>query len=490
MAVPRSHAAERLAPGSDTPPPRVTSAAAVDARSTQRDHSRHRVLWIDDEVHPGDALLQLCALEGFHIDVESSGAEGLATASSQRYDAIIVDLRLPDMFGLTVLQRLRTNGILAPLLAVSGHYLEPEIKEGAMKAGALAFYYKPLDAEEVAVALRTLMVGHIPAMRGRQSASPGAWPYDIVAVSPSMRGVVEWIGRVGPTAACALVTGETGTGKELVARGLHRASARARERFVPVNCAAIPESLVETELFGHRKGAFTGADGEKEGVFEAAHRGVLFLDEIGDLPLSMQGRLLRCLENGEVRRVGETRTQRVDVRIIAATNRSLRADVSQGRFREDLYHRLAVVRQHVPPLRERPEDLEVLVRQWLPEVSARWRSGIVGVSPSAMDLLRAHPWPGNARELRNVLERAVSVSSGEWLGVREITEALSDSIDPTAPCETDVHEPDAVRRLVATLDAHRWNRSRAARALGISRTTLWRWVDRYGLLDRKPERQD
>ena len=296
-----------------------------------------------------------------------------------------------------------------------------------------------------------------------------------------MQRIVEWIDRVGPAKACALVSGETGTGKELVARGLHQASARASERFVPVNCSAIAETLVETELFGHRRGAFTGATSDKEGVFEAAHRGTLFLDEIGDLPFSMQGRLLRCLENGEVRRVGETRTRHVDVRVIAATNRTLREEVSKGRFREDLYHRLVVARQNVPPLRERLEDLDALVEHWLPGVSRQWNRRVVGVTPGARDLLRAHSWSGNARELRNVLERSVSASSGVLLTEREISEALSDSVDSESIKPPDISLPDDARRLFAALDAHHWNRTKAARALGINRTTLWRWLGRHGL---------
>lgn len=219
-------------------------------------------------------------------------------------------------------------------------------------------------------------------------------------------------------------------------------------------------------------------------MFEAAHRGTLFLDEIGDLSFSMQGRLLRCLQNGELRRVGETRTRQVDVRVIAATNRSLREEVSRRHFREDLYHRLAVARHNIPPLRERLEDLEALVQHWLPDVSRQWHRRVVSVTPGALNLLRAYSWSGNARELRNVLERSVAVSLGDLLNEREISEALSDSGDSEVTRAAN-SLPDDARRVFAVLDAHRWNRTKAARALGINRTTLWRWLERYRLGEHK-----
>jgi transcriptional regulator with PAS, ATPase and Fis domain len=296
-----------------------------------------------------------------------------------------------------------------------------------------------------------------------------------------MRKIVEWIERVGPTNASALITGETGTGKELVARALHQVSPRHTAHFVALNCAAIPESLLETELFGHRKGAFTGAVSDKEGVFEAAHRGTLFLDEIGDLPLPMQASLLRTLDGGEVRRVGDTRTRRVDVRIVAATNRSLRQDISEGRFRDDLFYRLAMAYVELPPLRERLEDIEALITHWLPGVSQRWHKQVTGVTLGALDLLRAYPWPGNVRELHNVLQRSVSVASGQLVSERDVSEALYDAGRAAIAKPADSRIPQDVRRILAALDEHNWNHSKAARSLGISRSTLWRRLVRYGL---------
>jgi DNA-binding NtrC family response regulator len=442
-----------------------------------------RILWIDDEVDVADPLLRLLALHGFRVEVARSAAEGLASAGETAYEAVILDLHLPDMFGLTVLQRLRASGIAAPVLVVTGHYLEAEMEANAMQAGAAAFRYKPfLDAEDLAAVLRSIIEGSAPSAEDGEPVQASAVPlFGIVAVSPAMRRIVEWIGRVGPTNASALLTGETGTGKELVARALHQTSSRRTAPFVAVNCGAIPESLVETELFGHRKGAFTGAVSDKEGVFEAAHRGTLFLDEIGDLPLPMQASLLRSLDDGEVRRVGDTKTRRVDVRVIAATNRSLRQDIAESRFRGDLYYRIAMAHAELPPLRERLEDIDALIRHWLPGVSQRWHRQMAGVTPGALDLLRAYPWPGNVRELHNVLQRSVCVASGKLLSERDVSDALYDAVDGAFAKPVDSRIPKDVRRILAALDEHHWNHSKAARSLGINRSTLWRRLTRYGL---------
>src|SRR5215471_8945072 len=388
-----------------------------------------RILWIDDEVDRADPLLRLLALDGFRIDVVRSAAEGLAKAGQTAYEAIILDLHLPDMFGLTALQRMRAGGATAPVLVATGRYLEPEMERNAMQAGATAFRYKPfVDADDLAAVLLRIMTGSAPSAEDGPSVRANAGPpFGIVAVSAAMRRIVEWIGRVAPTNASALLTGETGTGKELVARALHESSPRKAAPFVAVNCAAIPGSLVETELFGYRRGAFTGAVSDKEGVFEAAHRGTLFLDEIGDLPLPMQASLLRSLDDGEVRRVGDTRTRRVDVRIIAATNRSLRHEIDESRFRGDLFYRIAMAHAELPPLRDRLEDIGALIAHWLPGVSLRWHKQVVGVTPGALDVLRAYAWPGNVRELHNVLQRSVCVvPSGQPLSERDVSEALYD----------------------------------------------------------------
>ena len=281
-----------------------------------------------------------------------------------------------------------------------------------------------------------------------------------------------------------LITGESGVGKELAARALHRASMRRRDRFVPLNCGAIPDGLLESELFGHAKGGFTGAVADKPGLLEVAHEGTVFLDEIAELPASMQVRLLRALENGEIRRVGETRTRHVDARIIAATNRSIHDELQAGRFRQDLYFRLAVATYNIPPLRDRPEEIEPLARYWLKRLAVRQGVPVTDISPAALTILRTYRWPGNVRELRNTLERAIVWTVGPTLTEREISGALSSPVCGTS--KTIDQQQDSAQQSLAALEAHHWNRSAAARSLGIDRTTLWRRLKRL----REPGRRN
>lgn len=476
-------AAERLVPMSLTSAPSVpvnpatgVSGGVADDDPLSSVEAPVSILWIDDEVAADDPLVQLLRYRGFHSDVAHSALAGIAMSAQQRYDAVLLDLRLPDMFGLTALERIVATDSGVPVIVVTGCYLDPQLKADAMRRGAAAFLYKPLDVDELAPVLRSV------AGVDRRSTPAPSWRFGIVAASQAMRHVIEWIERVGPRHCGVLLTGETGTGKELVARALQLASARRTTPFVPVNCAAIPELLVESELFGHRKGAFTGAISDKHGLFHAADRGTLFLDEVGDLPAAMQARLLRCLEDGEVRRIGDTHARRVDVRVIAATNRDLRNEVARGRFREDLYYRLCVAHCHLPPLRERPEDIEPLVSHWLRSIPSNDGGQMLGISPAALRLLTAHLWPGNVRELRHVLERAVSGASGGILMEQEIRTALDERPAVLEPGELTPRQdllPAEARQLLTALERHRWNRKEAARSLGISRSTLWRALRRY-----------
>jgi DNA-binding NtrC family response regulator len=430
---------------------------------------RLRVLWIDDEVRPDEALVRLVEDEGIVVDIAATGAHGLTRALSETYDAILVDLRLPDMYGLTVVRRLVNAGVRAAVFVVTGCYMEPEIDVDSRRLGAVGVLRKPfLEPERLVAAVRAGVEGD-PSGAGAAIPDP---PFRIVAVSGAMRSVLLWVESVARARVPVLVTGETGTGKELVARAIHEAGPRRRRPFVPVNCAAIPDTLFESELFGHKKGAFTGASEQTSGLVAAADGGTLFLDEVAEIPASIQARLLRCLEDGRVRRLGETNERFVDVRVIAATNRVLADDVARGRFRKDLYFRLSGASMHIPPLRQRREDIAPLIQYWLCRLSRRHANGAVTIDPEARQLLERHEWTGNVRQLRSVLEHALCLAPGPVLTKREIAAALGDGTAETRPSNGAL----AKARLQTELEAHHWNRTETARALGIGRTTLWRWL--------------
>ena len=490
IAFPSSVSRDHLAPlaagraDREYDPPSFGTPAAKHRRI--RTTQSKAILWIDDEIEPEDPIIRLLASDGFRFDVAGTAAEGESRATARHYDAIILDLHFPNLFGLTLLQRLRASGIATPVLVVTGYYLEPEMEAVALKAGATAFAHKPLvDAAELRRVLDFLMLQPSPRSETAQAPVAGlASSLGIVAASAEMRRIIEWVERFGPSDLPVLITGETGTGKELIARALHRSNRRTAAPFVAVNCGAIPEHLIESVLFGHRKGAFTGAVADQIGFFEAAHRGMVFLDEIGDLPPSMQVTLLRWLDSGELYRVGQVVPRKVDVRVVAATNRPLATDIASGRFRADLYYRIAVLHVRLPPLRERVEDIDALIAYWLPSASERWHKHVTGVAPSARELLLGYAWPGNIRELFNVIQRAVSNASGELLVDRDIADALHEYANPDAPVVSSPTSEEA-RRILNALEEHQWNRTDAARSLGIDRSTLWRRLLRLGLTNRR-----
>jgi DNA-binding NtrC family response regulator len=298
---------------------------------------------------------------------------------------------------------------------------------------------------------------------------------EIIAASKAMQRVVAQASQLAASESTVLITGESGTGKELVARALHSQGPRRSGKFVAVNCGALPETILESELFGHRKGSFTGAMTDRKGLLEEAHGGVLFLDEIGEMPTSMQVRLLRFLQGGEVRRVGDSVTRTVDVRLVAATHRSLEDEVARGSFRHDFYYRINVIGIRIPPLRERPEDIPALAEHFVKRFAMRLRRPVpvTGFTPGAMDLLVSYAWPGNVRELANAVERAANLASGQLITEADLPASLTvaEEVHAASPAETGDSERD---RLLTALENARWNQSRAAEQLGISRTTLWR----------------
>jgi DNA-binding NtrC family response regulator len=429
--------------------------------------ARPHVLIVDDEEAVCWALEKGLARDGYSVTTTASAERAFELATEKTPDVVIMDVRLPGMDGLAALARLREISGGAPVVTITAFgNLDTAVK--AVQEGAFEYLTKPFDYEQALKAVERAVQN-----RPRRPESPvpaGAPDEEIVGRGPAMQTVFRRIALVAPRDACVLITGESGTGKELVARALYSQSPRRSRRFVPINCGGIAEGLLESELFGHRKGAFTSAITEKRGLLEEADGGVLFLDEIGEMPLTMQVRLLRFLQGGEVRRMGDTATRHVNVRLVAATHRDLETEVEEGRFRGDFFYRIDVVGIRIPPLRERTDDIPALADFFLRRHSLRLRRPIEGFTPGAVDVLKAHPWPGNARELENAIERAVNLARGPVLSEADLPASVSMQAQPRGRSI-----PVAEReRLLFALEQSRWNQSRAATRLGMSRTTLWR----------------
>jgi two-component system response regulator AtoC len=449
------------------------------------------VLIVDDDAGLRQSLALLLGGEGYDVTAEGSPVRALELAGREPFDLILCDVRMPEMEGLEFLRRYRSGRGEALIIMMSA-YGGDDAAIGAMKEGAYDYLPKPFRSDEVLLTLRKAqererLRGQVAALQAELTR----WTdREIVAESKAMRQVMDLAARVAPHPSTVLITGESGTGKEVVARAIHRMSPRATQRFVGVNCGAIPEALLESELFGHVRGAFTGASADKTGLFEEADGGTLLLDEIGDLPLVLQVKLLRVLQEHEIRRVGDARPRRVDVRVIAATARELETEVRDGRFREDLYYRLNVVRIHVPPLRERPEDLDALVEALLRragERSGRQRT----LAPGALAALRSRPWPGNVRELENAIERATvlspeSVIQPETFAAGETVSGGGSGVARPSPALPPRTLKDAVtdaerQAIEAALAAAGGNRSRAAELLGVSQRNLFYKLRKLGL---------
>jgi two-component system nitrogen regulation response regulator NtrX len=377
------------------------------------------ILIVDDEESIGDALKQVFEYEGHDVRVARNGPDALAMAEASPSDVTFLDVKMPGMDGLEVLDRLRSEDPQALVIMISGHGTIDTAVDATRK-GAYDFLEKPLDTDRLLVTLRNALEVKGLSASVERLLSQVESRHEIVGSSFQIRQVLERTERVGSTDARVLITGENGTGKELVARAIHRLSGRAEEPFVEVNCAAIPSELIESELFGHMKGSFTGAVADRAGKFEQAHGGTLFLDEVGDMSLSAQAKVLRALEQGVVTRVGSSKPVEVDVRVVAATNKDLEVEIREGRFREDLYYRLNVVPIEIPPLRERREDIPMLVQHFVDLLEENDRVTPREISHTAVDRLQALDWPGNVRELRNTVERLLILSAGTVIGADDV----------------------------------------------------------------------
>ncbi|MEO8191042.1 MAG: sigma-54 dependent transcriptional regulator [Acidobacteriota bacterium] len=444
---------------------------------------KRRVLVIDDERRVRETLSEILSDEGYAVTSVETGAEGLRRILEESFDLVFLDVWLKDRDGLSILESAGDRLVRLPVIMISGHAnVETAVK--AVRLGADDFLEKPLSLERVLLTAKKAierrdLIAQVASYRGTDESST------LLGDSPPMRRLRDEIARVAPTDARVLITGENGTGKELVARALHRLSARSDAPLVEVNCAAIPEELIESELFGHEKGSFTGAADERRGKFEEADAATLFLDEVGDMSPKTQAKVLRALQEGRFTRVGGTRAISSDARVLSATNKKLAGEMERGAFREDLYFRLAVVPIEVPPLRERAEDIPLLARHFLAEATARFHRKPKALSTTAVDALQAHRWPGNVRELKNLVERVVILSAGEEIAPEDFhfRRAADDGDAPIAseaPLRV-AREEFERRYILAALRRHRGNVSRAAEALDLERSNLYRKLKSYGI---------
>ncbi len=431
------------------------------------------ILLVDDE----QDLLSLWTLRlenaGYRVVTARSGEEALAVFSATPPQLVIADLRMEKMDGLSLYEAIRTVNTSVPVLIITAHGSIPEAVEATQK-GVFAFLTKPIDGRQLlAEVARALRTASIP-----ESADATPWRRGIVSRSAIMEQLLDKVRLVARSNAGVLIRGESGTGKELLAKALHRASDRAQQSFVPVNCGAIPEALLESELFGHAKGSFSGADRAYQGLFRAADKGTLFLDEIGDMPLPLQVKLLRVLQERQVRPVGDTESVQVDVRIISATNQDLEQRVADKRFREDLYYRLNVVTLEVPRLQDRREDIPLLVDHFLKLFNNQNDRSIVGFAPEAMDALLEAPWPGNIRQLQNVVEQAAALSTTDLIPHNLISTALREE-NVKIPTFDEARFEFGQRYLVRLLQMTGGNVARAARIAERNRTDFYKILNRH-----------
>ncbi|GAU09639.1 sigma-54-dependent transcriptional regulator [Desulfoplanes formicivorans] len=446
------------------------------------------ILIVDDDFAHLTMLRTMLKGWGYDVDEAEDGSVAVDKVTSRPYDGVLMDVRMAHVGGIEALKEIMKFNPAIPVLIMTA-YSSVETAVEALKAGAYDYLTKPLDFDELRLTLERAMdhTRLVSENRELRKMLPDKGT-GMVGTSAPMKELMETIATVAPSDATILIQGESGTGKELVARAIHQNSRRKAKPLVTVNCAALTESLLESELFGHEKGAFTGADKRRDGRFVQAHKGTLFLDEIGEVAPGVQAKLLRALQEGEIQRVGSDKPIMVDVRVIAATNRNLLEEVRDKRFREDLYYRLNVISLAVPALRHRPEDIPLLAQFFLKRFMEKNHKRIRGFSSRLMDRMIRYDWPGNVRELENAVERAVIMSTGEFITERDMPLLASDaSADQERPVDAGVdlagHSLEEIERqaIMATIEATGGNKSEAARQLGITRATLHNKMKKYGV---------
>jgi len=445
---------------------------------------KYRVLIVDDEADSRDALAELTTRWGYDVQTASDGTEALRRAIEGHPDVILTDLVMPNMDGLWLLRALRAELPECPVVLLTGRgTIQTAVQ--AIKEGAYDFIEKPLEIPRLRIVLERALekketMREVQLLRRRIAAlAPGT---DMIGSGPAMQRVFELVNKVAPSNASVVIAGQSGTGKEVVARAIHNLSPRNEKPFVALNCSAIPATLIESELFGYERGAFTGADQRRMGNFELAHNGTLFLDEVGELPLELQAKFLRVLEERRFRRLGGRAEVEVDVRVICATNRDLKEEIRRGRFREDLYFRLHVFTIVLPPLRERREDVPLLVHHFIEKFNGETGKRVQGLSPAAMGTLQGYAWPGNIRELRNTLERAMILVDGDVITEEQLPPDMQSSRPEAAMLRVPLGVPlDRVEKdyILASLQKNGGNKARTAEVLGISEKTLYNKLNRW-----------
>ncbi len=450
---------------------------------------RARVLIIDDEEAVRSSLKMIFEYEGYECLLAANGPAGMKMVEKEDPDLIFLDIKMPQMDGMEVLKRLKSLPASPPVVILSGHGTVKTAVD-ATKLGAFDFIEKPPESDRILLVARNALSEKRLRDENRRLRLSFDERYRMVGESTTLRKVWEAIERAAPTSATVLIAGESGVGKELVARAIHRNSLRRDEAFVQVNCAAIPEDLIESELFGHEKGSFTGATEKQIGKFELAHKGTIFLDEVGDMSLRTQAKVLRVLQGGEVERIGSQKTIEVDVRVIAATNKKLEEAIEKGAFREDLYFRLSVIPIPVPPLRERPEDVPVLIQHFAKQFCAENNFRPKAFATAAVEAMKRHPWRGNARELKNAVERLLIMVPEDEIRAEHLSDVLRRPAEGAPPPEAasslrDFKEAAERAFLVEKLRESKWNISATAAAIGTPRSNLYKKLEQYGISQEK-----
>jgi two-component system nitrogen regulation response regulator NtrX len=452
-----------------------------------------RIMVVDDEAEIRRSVRMILEYEGYDVQEASSGPDALALIEREPPDLVFLDIKMGGLDGLETLQKIRHVNEALPVVIISGHGTVSTAVE-ATKLGAFDFIEKPLASERVLVTIRNALDQTRLVDENRTLKRAVEARHQMVGESASLRQIWDAIKRAAPTNATVLLLGESGVGKELVARAIHRNSLRSRDRFIQVNCAAIPEELIESELFGHEKGSFTGATEKQIGKFEQADRGTIFLDEVGDMSAKTQAKVLRVLQEGEVERLGSARTIKVDVRVIAATNKDLEAEIERGTFREDLYFRLSVIPIRVPPLRDRREDIPGLVRHFVDLFSRENNRRPQRFSPAALDFMQKARWKGNVRELKNTVERLLIMTPGDAIDADDLRDVVRADTRPAAGAAAETANnhvaPGTLREfkesaerkfLVEKLRENAWNISKTAEVIGTPRSNLYKKLEQYAI---------